>query len=100
MVCLVSFGNLDLGQRRTQPAILDLWPRPPLALKSCVTMLDSCGMPESEDKPPTLASLRRKARKGSLWKTANFSFAGTLIRLARRDFSPLSRRPLHRSATR
>jgi exodeoxyribonuclease VII large subunit len=34
----------------------------PLALKSCAAMLDSGGMPENEDKPPTLASLR--ARRG------------------------------------
>jgi exodeoxyribonuclease VII large subunit len=40
------------------------WPHTPLALKSCVTMLDSGGMPDSEDKPPTLASLR--ARRGKL----------------------------------
>ncbi len=40
------------------------WPPPPLALKSRVTMLDSGGMSESEDKPPTLASLR--ARRGKL----------------------------------
>jgi len=64
MVGLVSFGDLDPGQRCAQPAFLGPWSPPPLALKSCVTMLDSCGMPESEDKPPTLASLR--ARRGKV----------------------------------
>jgi exodeoxyribonuclease VII large subunit len=67
MVGLVSFGNLYPGQRCTQPAFLGPWPPPALAPKSCVAMLDSGGMPESEDKPPTLASLRArrgKARSG------------------------------------
>src|SRR5271168_1444753 len=62
MVDLLSSGDLDPGQRCAESASLGRRPPPPLALKSRVAMLDSGGMLESEDKPPTLTSLR--ARRG------------------------------------
>src|SRR5258708_379255 len=64
MVCLLSPGDFYPHQRGTdRPSLGDL-PPPPLAPKSGLTMLDSGDMAESEDKPPTLASLR--ARRGKL----------------------------------
>jgi hypothetical protein len=64
MVRLLSADDVYPYQRVAERPALGDWPPAPLALKSCVTMLDSGGMSESEDKPPTLASLR--ARRGKL----------------------------------
>src|ERR1700677_405611 len=64
MVGVFPSGNLDSRQYSAERPSMGDWPHTPLALKSCVTMLDSGGMPDSEDKPPTLASLR--ARRGKL----------------------------------
>ena len=47
-----------------QPALLDCRPRAPVAAGTHAAMLDSGGMPRSEDHPPTLASLR--ARRGNI----------------------------------
>jgi exodeoxyribonuclease VII large subunit len=90
MVGLVSLGNLDPGQRCTQLAFLGPWPPPPLALNSCVTMLDSCGMPDSEDKPPTLASLR--AQRGKVR-------SGKRPTSPSRDVDPLSQKGLFSAVT-
>jgi exodeoxyribonuclease VII large subunit len=62
MVGLVSSGDLYFAQRAPQSASVGDLPLPAIALKSGLTMLDSGGMPEREDNPPTLASLR--ARRG------------------------------------
>jgi exodeoxyribonuclease VII large subunit len=48
------------------------WPPASVALKSSVTMLDSGGMAESEDKPPTLAGLRASRGKLRLGKRTSF----------------------------
>src|SRR5260370_13357250 len=64
MGSVLSSGAFYPFQGVAEPPFLGDWPPPPLALKSRVTMLDSGGMSESEDKPPTLASLR--ARRGKL----------------------------------
>src|SRR5258707_5797191 len=64
MVSLLPPGDFHAPQRAADCPPLADWPTPPLALKSGVTMLDSGGMSESDNKPPTLASLR--ARRGKL----------------------------------
>src|SRR5271154_5479652 len=71
MVSLLSSGNFDPRQCCVEPASLGRWPPPPLALKSRVAMLDSGGMSESEDKPPTLASLRARRGKPRSGKRAS-----------------------------
>jgi exodeoxyribonuclease VII large subunit len=76
MVGLVPAGNLDPRQHRVELANLGSGPLPPLALKFRVAMLDSGGMPENEDKPPTLASLRARRGKTRRGKQAPLSAAG------------------------
>src|SRR5260370_27524870 len=64
MVGLLPTGTFYSHQRVAERPSLGDQPPPPLALKSSFTMLDSGGMSETDDKPPTLASLR--ARRGKL----------------------------------
>src|SRR5580693_883230 len=66
MVCILSFGNFAYYQRFVKPPSVCPQPHPSLALKSRASMLDSGDMSKSEDKPPTLASLRsRRSRTGT-----------------------------------
>ena len=64
MVGLLPSGDFYSHQCVAEPPSLGDQPPAPLTLKSCFTMLDSGGMSESDNKPPTLASLR--ARRGKL----------------------------------
>ena len=68
MVSFVSPCNLSHRQYPVEPAYLGCWTTAPVTLNFCFAMLDSGDMHESDDRPPTLASLRTRKGPASVSK--------------------------------